>query len=60
MFQSNLVICSVQIIICVRFCSEKKGILKELHHLLSYESNFQVFRNVLDKVMGNIITSVIN
>ena len=30
--------------------SDKKVILTELHHLLSYESNFQVFRDVLDKV----------
>ena len=37
--------------------SDKKVILTELHHLLSYESNFQVFRDVLDKVSyqkGNI------
>lgn len=41
----------------IRYCvySDKKSILKELTDLLSCDSNFQAFRDVLDKVIVQII-----
>lgn len=33
------------------FCSERRSVFKELDELISSESNFQTFRDVLDKVI---------